>query len=218
MGMMARNREECAPGDRYPMKRVLILTIAAVVSTACLLTPAVPSGPVQTEVAYQLTALVTDTPTPMDLPPINTLVPPAVNLPAPVVSIQGAPESTATPNMTGPLPTVRVLPTKVPTYDPNSVPTQDTSAKPVVYSVTGTAGTVEIAIVKPDGDLEAGTYNLPFTKNYDFPAASYLSVTARILSANGTATCEIKQEERILSTNTVEGTNQMATCVIVLPE
>jgi hypothetical protein len=198
------------------MKRKLTILSLALFSMACLLSPGLPSDQVQTQVAYQLTSECTDTPTEMNLPPVATLVPPSFGEPTKNAAVQPTVEPTKMSTIAV-LPTLPVPPTRVKTEDPNAV-TPTPAGKPILYRVTGSADTAEIAIIKPDGDLEAGTYNLPFERNYDFPAGSYLSLTARVLSEEGTAACEISSEGEIYVSNSVDGTNQMATCVFVLPE
>jgi hypothetical protein len=200
------------------MKRLFLLSVLALFLLGCLLTPAMPTGPVQTEVAMQLTSLVTDTPTEMNLPGVATLVPPAFGAPTQMGNSLAATEVTSTPGAYAPLPTLPHKPTMVPTVDLNYVPPTEPAGKSIAYKVTGSAASAEIAIIKPDGNLEAGTFTLPFERTYTFTNGSYLSLTARILSDTGTATCEVSSEGQIYSTNNVEGTNKMATCVFVLPE
>jgi hypothetical protein len=199
------------------MKRILFLSILALFLLGCLLTPALPTGPVQTEVAMQLTDLVTETPTEMYLPAVATFVPPAVGVPTRMVNPLILPEATSIPNVSAPLPTLPPKPTLAPTADPNAAPPPEPAGKSILYKVTGTAATVEIAIIKPDGNLEAGTFSLPYERLETFANGSYLSLTARILSDSGNATCEVSSDGQIFSTNTVDGTNQMATCVFELP-
>jgi hypothetical protein len=202
------------------MKRLLLLSVFALFLLGCLLTPALPTGPIQTEVAMQLTSLVTDTPTEMNLPGVATLVPPVFGAPTQMGNLLAGPEVTSTPGTFVPLPTLPPQPTLVPTADPNAAPapTSEPASKSIVYKVTGSAASAEIAIIKPDGNLEVGTFTLPFERTNTFTNGSYLSLTARILSDTGNATCEVSSEGQIYSTNTADGTNQMATCVFVLPE
>lgn len=200
-----------------PMKRQLTILFLALFSMACLLTPGLPSDQVQTQVAFQLTSEITDTPTEMNLPPVATLVPPAFGEPTKNAAI--LPSYTPTQASTiGVIPTLPVPPTKVKTEDPNAPVTPTPAGNPIVYKVTGTAGSAEIAIIGPDGNLEAGTYTLPYEHNFNFPAGSYLSLTARVLSDSGSAACEISSEGQILASNSVDGNNQMATCIYVIPD
>jgi hypothetical protein len=199
------------------MKRIAILSIFGMISIACLLSPGLPSDQVQTQVAHQLTIECTDTPTEMNLPPVATLVPPAFGEPTKNVTLLPTVEPTIASTIPV-LPTLPVPPTKVKTVDPNIPEIPTPAGKPIKYSVTGTAGSAEVAIIKPDGNLDAGTFTLPFNRNFDFPAGSYLSLTARVLSESGTAACEISSEGQILASNSVDGNNQMATCIFVLPD
>jgi hypothetical protein len=200
------------------MKRIIILPILALFTLACLLTPTQSAGPVQTEVAFQLTSQVTDTPTEMYLPAVATLVPPAVGAPTKMAGAAFEPEPTQTQATFVALPTLPRKPTLTPTFDPLVPPPEAPKGTEITYRVTGTAASVEIAIIKADGDLEAGTKTLPYEQKYTFAAASYLSLTARILSDTGDVKCEVLNGETVLVTNTASGTNQMATCVFVLPE
>ena len=200
------------------MKRVLILTILAIFTLACLLSPGLPSGPVQTEVARQLTSLVTNTPTEMNLPAIVTLVPPSIGLPTRKPGVFYVEEATATPNVYAPLPTVPPKPTKEPTSDPEAPPPPEPVGKQIQYKVSGTATSAEIAIITSEGNLEAGTFIPPFEREYTFMPGAYLSLTARVLSEAGDVTCEVISDGEILVTNRAEGTGQMATCVFELPE
>jgi hypothetical protein len=199
------------------MKRIAILSILGMISIACVLTPGLPSDQVQTQVAFQLTSECTETPTEMNLPIIVTLVPPAFGVPTKNAAVLPTAEPTQASGIAV-LPTLPAPPTKVKTEDPNIPVTPTPEGKGILYRVTGTAGSAEIAIIKPDGDLEAGTYTLPFERTLNFPAGSYLSLTARVLSDSGSAACEISSEGQIFVSNSVDGTNQMATCIFVIPE
>lgn len=200
------------------MKRLILLSILAIFTLACLLTPGQPVGPVQTEVARQLTSLVTDTPTEMNLQPVVTLEPPSIGAPTQMTgAIGSAPEPTQVQATFIALPTQPRKPSLTPTYDPNTAPTATPTGTDISYKVTGTAGSVEIAIIKPDGNLEAETKTLPYERKFSFSAGSYLSLTARILSDSGTATCNIVSGDTVMVTNSASDTNQMATCVFVLP-
>jgi hypothetical protein len=200
------------------MRRIFVLSILVLFTLACLLTPTQSAGPVQTEVAFQLTSQVTDTPTEMYLPPVATLVPPAIGLPTRMAGGAYQPEPTQTQATFVALPTQPRKPTLTPTFDPLVPPPEAPKGSEITYRVTGTAASVEIAIIKSDGDLEAGTKTLPYEQKFTFAAASYLSLTARILSDSGDVKCEVVKGEEVLVTNTASSTNQMATCVFVLPE
>ncbi|BCY19056.1 MAG: hypothetical protein GYA12_03130 [Chloroflexi bacterium] len=200
------------------MKRVLILTMMVVFTLGCLLSPGLPSSLVQTEVAIQLTSLVTDTPTEMNLPAIATLVPPAIGLPTKKPGVLFFEQATATPIAYAPLPTKPPKPTKEPTTDPEALPPPEPVGKVFQYNVTGSAASAEIAIITPEGNFEVGTFTLPFKREYTFMPGAYLSLTARVLSTEGDVTCEIISNDEVLATNKASGTGQMATCVIELPE
>lgn len=186
------------------MKNILSSILLIILCAGCLTAPAPDSGPVETAVARQLTKEATKEPTPLPLPPIWTLPPPAVS--APTLKPTEPPQPTVTPFTLAPLATKIVKKTAAP------------DERTITYSVTGYSDSVEITFVKPDGEVESGVFPLPFEKTLVFKAGAPLSLFGRIQSDFGTITCQVKSGGNLVKEATATGNSRMAFCSDITAE
>jgi hypothetical protein len=180
------------------MKKFLTAIILILLCAGCLTTPTPKSGPVQTAVARQLTKDATLEPTPLPLPPVWTLVPAAIS-----TATRMSPDI-AQPTMTAFTLAPRATRTVIKTPGPEE--------RAITYTLTGTADEVEITYVRPDGKVESGVLPLPFEKTMNFVVGSPLSLFGKVVSINGTITCQVKMGDKTLSEATITGNNKMAFC------
>ncbi|BCY19058.1 hypothetical protein hrd7_29070 [Leptolinea sp. HRD-7] len=166
--------------------------------------PTPDTGPVETAVSRQLTKEATKEPTPLPLPPVWTLPPPAVSAPTRMPTDPVQPS--LTPFTLAPLATREVKKTAAP------------DERSITYSVTGYSDSVEITFVKPDGEVESGVFPLPFEKTLVFKTGAPLSLFGRIQSDFGTITCQVKSGEKVVKEATATGNNRMAFCSDITAE
>ena len=186
------------------MKNLLCGILLLFLCAGCLSAPTPDSGPVETAVARQLTKEATKEPTPLPLPPIWTLPPPAVS--APTRKPTDPAQPTVTAFTLAPLATKIVKKTAAP------------DERSITYSVTGYSDSVEITFVKPDGVVESGVFPLPFEKTLVFKAGAPLSLFGRIQSDSGMITCQVKSGGEVVKEATATGNNRMAFCSDIIAE
>lgn len=186
------------------MKQILAGIILILTCTGCQIPRTIRSGPVQTEVALQLTKAVTQTPSQLPLPPIWTLRPPAVNAPTRKPT---APEQ----------PTITVF-TLVPLATKAVKKTSAPDEASITYKLSGTAEQVEITYVKPDGSVVSDEYPLPFETTLNFKKGAPVSMFGKVVSDFGTITCQVVSSGKILTEGTATGTGKMAFCSDITAE
>lgn len=186
------------------MKNLLTGIILILLCTGCLTAPTSKTAPVETAVARQLTKDATLEPTRLQLPAVWTLVPPAINAPTRMAT------STAQPTVT--LFTLAPMATKA------IKKTAGPEERSITYTVTGTADKVEITYVKPDGNVESSVIPLPFEKTLVFKKGAALSLFGKVISDNGTITCQVRSGENTISEATVTGNRKMAFCSDITAE
>jgi len=186
------------------MKNFLTGFILITLCSGCLTAPTPKTGPVETAVARQLTKEATKEPTQRPLPPVWTLVPPAVKAPTRMATQPAQPTGTAF--------TLAPMATKI------VKKTAAADEMSITYMMTGTADEVEITYVKPDGTVESGTIPLPFETVMIFKKGAPLSIFGRVLSDNGTINCQVKSADKTLIQATVTGNKKMAFCSDIIAE
>lgn len=187
------------------MKNILLFSLLALISLACLLSPAPTPDPVATVVVAELTYQAsrnkpTDAPI---LPPLPSLPPPAVGVPTRMFTPTDAP--TMTPFTVAPLPTKTPTPVKI-------------TEKSIKYTITGSAESIEITYVKPDGTVENKVINPPFEVTQVFKLGAPLSLFGKAVSDEGSVTCKIESSEKTIIETTARGLNKNAFCSDVIVE
>ncbi len=181
------------------MKKIFILSVLIFISIACLAAPTQNDNPVETVVVAELTYQASrDKPTEAPiLPPLPSLPPPSVGIPTRMFTPTDVP--TMTPFTVAPLPTKTPTPVKV-------------TEKSIKYTITGSAESIEIVYVKPDGNVETKVITPPFEITQVFKLGAPLSLFGKAISDEGSVTCKIESPEKTIIETTARGLNKNAFC------
>lgn len=183
------------------MKKIFLFSLITFISIACLLSPVTTPdvNPVETVVVAELTYQAShDKPTEAPiLPPLPSLPPPAVGIPTRMATPTDAP--TLTPFTIAPLPTSTPTPLKV-------------TEKSIKYSITGSATSIEVTYVKPDGTVENKVITPPFEVTMIFKVGSPLSLFGKVIGDYGSVACKVESPEKTIIEARAQGLNEIAFC------
>jgi hypothetical protein len=96
---------------------------------------------------------------------------------------------------------------------PTDAPATTAAGHVVVYQVDGTAGTADVTYLTRGGEEQQNGTLLPFAKHMtDSEAGSLLSLVAQSKSPDGSVTCRIVVDGRVISEHTSSGGYAVVSC------